>query len=110
MVPSDFTDDELHCFLTLSHLVVVADGRFADEEKEELAAICYDVGPERFLTFHILVQEEDRDLDAAMQLAINVTNTETRMLIRTMLHDLAGSDGRHETETVILDRLDVIWG
>ena len=109
MGPADLTDSELHCFLALCHLVVVADGRFADEEKAELSAICYDVGPERFLTFHVLVQDEDRDLAGALELAATVERPEARAMMQTMLYDLAGTDGQHETEAVILEQLAAAW-
>ncbi len=109
MEARDLTADERHVLFGLVGRLAGADGVIAHGEVEEIEALGEEIGcdPQAAIA---AANERFPNLDGLMEAAANLEREEARQLLRTLLIDLASSDGdRGVEENALLSKVTRLW-
>jgi uncharacterized tellurite resistance protein B-like protein len=106
----ELTQDERRVLFGLLAHLADADGRTSAGELEELEALGEEMGTGSLQSALVEARAIFATPQQALEAASGVTRSDARELIRTLLHDLAGSDGeRSAAEVQLLTDLGSMW-
>ncbi len=110
MNPDGLNDDDVLALIALTRVLVAADGHLGVEEMKELQEIGLDIGVDRYTKLCRKVDSmKNLTVDSALELAKAVDREDAQALVRTMLVDLAATDGIDVAEQDLIDRLTGVW-
>ena len=102
-------DERVALYTALAHLAA-ADGRVSDGETAELAALAEEMEVPDLRDRLLEAHEAHPELDDLRRVVGKVKRDDARELVRTLLFDLAHSDGeRGELENDVLDAITREW-
>lgn len=106
----DLTDDERQVLFGLLAHLVAADRRIDPGEAAELDALGEEMGVGSLNDAFVQARKTFATAEDALGAVPRIDRKDARELIRTLLHDLASSDGeRSPEEDRILRKLDGLW-
>lgn len=106
---SELTSDEALVLVGFMRIIVRADGDFSDAEREHVANVEAELGPERFQQAMLDVRGQLDKLDLLKAAAKDVTRPDARRRIYDVLENIAASDDISSEEEKPLRWLASWW-